>query len=323
MKAITIQDGRYAFRSLPVPSPGPGEILIRVAAAGMNRADLFQLDGKYPLPDNDPPVPGLEVSGHVAAAGEGVSGWEVGAPVCALLREGGYAEYALANAEHCLPVPQGVDMIDAAGLPEACFTVWLALKELAGLSAEETVLIHGGASGIGSMAIQIARLLGATPLATAGSEEKRTLCRHLGTALAVSYRDDFAAQMLAFTEGRGVDVILDLAGGESIPANFRASASQGRIIQIAFLEGAKTSGSLGALLTKQLRWQGMTLRSRSNAEKAAFAAALRQEVWPHFASGALRPVIDRRFPLAEADKALACFREGQHSGKILLVMGEC
>lgn len=325
MLAITIPDpgretGKLVPDTVPTPTPREGEVLIRVSHAGVNRADVFQRMGLYPPPEGASPLPGLEVGGHIAALGDGVTGWEVGDAVCALLPGGGYAAYATARPGCLLPVPQGWSLAEAAALPEALFTVWMALGVEAELKPGETLLVHGGASGIGMTAIQYAAALGATVFATAGTPEKCAACEGWGAARAIPYKSaDFVEEVLAVTDGRGVDVVLDFIGGDYIARNFRCLATGGRMVTLAFLRGATIESlNVAPLLLKRLTWKGTTLRSRSDAEKAAYAQSIRRKVWPFVEQGAVRPVIHAVFPLAEAREAHACMEENRNLGKIVL-----
>lgn len=304
---------------LPVPRPGPGDVLIRVAAAGVNRPDVLQRKGAYPPPPGASPLPGLEVAGEIAALGDGVSEWKTGDTVCALLAGGGYAGYAVAPAGQCLPVPDGLSLVEAASLPETFFTVWSNLFDRAALTAGETVLIHGGTSGIGITAIQLAAAFGARVLATAGSAEKCAACLDLGAARAINYREeDFVEIVKAETGGKGADVILDMVGGEYVARNIAAAAEDARIVQIAFLSSPKVTLDLMALMRKRITLSGSTLRPRDAAFKAEIAAKLRAHVWPLFAAGRIRPVIDGTWPLRDAAKAHARMESSAHIGKIVL-----
>jgi NADPH:quinone reductase len=319
---IAVPGGPEVLRlaELPVPKPGRGQVLIAVAAAGVNRADCVQREGRYHMPDGAPNVPGLEASGTVVARGAGVTALKLGAKVCALILGGGYAGYALAEANHCLPVPKGVSLADAAGLPEVYYTVWANLVERGGLRKGQTVLIHGGGSGIGTAAIQLARALGARVLTTAGSPQKCAACRKLGAARAIDYlAEDFVQVVKTETKGHGADVILDFIGGPYVERNIAAAAVEGRIVNLAFLQGAKMMVDLGQVQHKHLTLTGSRLRSRSNAEKARLTRALAKSVWPLFAKKKLRPVTDMRFPLAQAADAHRRMEASAHIGKILLV----
>lgn len=303
----------------PVPRPATGEVLIRVAAAGINRPDILQRTGNYPPPPGASPILGLEVSGTVAALGAEVAGWHEGDAVCALVAGGGYAEYCVAPAPQCLPVPKGVALVDAAGLPETFFTVWTNVFDRGRLAAGESFLVHGGSSGIGTTAIQLARAFGARVFATAGSPEKCAVCRDLGAERAIDYRqEDFVAVLKEATQGRGVDVILDMVGGPYVEKNLRSLALEGRLVQIAFLQGSKVTLDLAHLMVRRQTITGSTLRPRPVAEKAAIARNLRDKVWPLIEAGKVRPVIDRTFPLAEAAAAHRLMESSAHIGKILL-----
>lgn len=303
-----------------VPEPGPGQVLIRVAAAGVNRPDVMQRRGLYPPPPGASDIPGLEVAGGVVAVGEGVSEPPIGAEVCALVTGGGYAEYCLAEAPLCLPWPSGFDAVRAAALPETFFTVWSNVFDRAHLQAGESLLVHGGTSGIGVTAIQLARAFGARVFATAGSAEKCRACERLG-AVAIPYREqDFVEAVMRHTAGRGVDVILDIVGGDYLQRNLSCLATDGRLVQIAVQAGPKTQINLLPILLKRLTITGSTLRSRSLADKAAIAKALRHHVWPLLASGEIAPIIHATFPLEEASRAHALMESGAHIGKIVLTV---
>ena len=302
-----------------VPRPGAGEILIRVRAAGVNRPDAAQRAGAYAPPPGASDLPGLEAAGEVAATGPGVAEWAVGDPVCALLPGGGYAEYALTHAEHALPVPAGLDMRAAAGLCETFFTVWGNVFERGRLRAGESFLVHGGSSGIGTTAIQLARARGARVFATAGSEAKCQACLDLGAEMAVNYRAaDFVTAVREATGGRGVDVILDMVGGDYLPRDVRALAPEGRLVMIAHLAGASVELNFAQVMVKRLTITGSTLRPQSVEAKARIAAALRREVWPLIEAGRIAPVIDRSSPLEAAAEAHARLESSAHIGKIVL-----
>jgi NADPH:quinone reductase len=303
----------------PVPQPGPQEVLIRVAAAGVNRPDVLQRLGSYPPPPAASPILGLEVSGTIAAVGPEVTEWREGDEVCALTPGGGYAEYCLAPAPHCLPVPNGLSVIEAAGLPETFFTVWTNVFDRGRLKPGESFLVHGGSSGIGTTAIQLARAFDARVFATAGTREKCKVCVELGAERAIDYkREDFTAAIKEATQGRGVDVILDMVGGDYIEKNLRSLAVEGRLVQIAFLRGSKASLDLVHLMMRRQTITGSTLRPRSAADKAAIARSLRDKVWPLIEAKQVRPVIDRTFPLAEVAEAHRLMESSAHIGKILL-----
>ena len=306
--------------TMPVPEPGAGELLIRVAAAGINRPDVLQRKGVYPPPPGASPLPGLEVAGTVAALGPDATGWALGDTVCALLAGGGYAEFAVAPIQQCLPVPAGLSMEEAAGLPETVFTVWTNLFERAALKAGETVLIHGGSSGIGTTAIQMAKAFGARVLTTAGSDEKCAACRELGADRAINYRsEDFVQVCLDETDGHGVDVVLDMVGGAYIERNIEALAVEGRHVSIAFLGGAKVTLNMQKMMVKRLTLTGSTLRPQTVEAKGAIAAALLRHVWPLIAEGRMRVVVHKTFPLAQASAAHALMESSSHIGKIVLV----
>jgi NADPH2:quinone reductase len=305
---------------IPLPVPAAGEVLIKVAAAGINRPDLMQREGKYPPPAGASEIPGLEVSGVVAAA-PGSSRWKEGDEVCALVSGGGYAEYCVAPAGQCLPRPPAVQLNSAAGIPETFFTVWTNVFGRGHLRAGETFLVHGGASGIGTTAIQLARAFGARVFATAGSSEKCEACEELGAALAVNYRsEDFVQALMSATHGKGIDVILDMVGGEYFHRNLELLAQEGRLLQIAVLHGAKVELNLARLLRHRLTVTGSTLRARSVEEKTAIASALEKNVWPLLSDGKIRPVIHTTFPLTAAGDAHRFMEAGRHIGKILLIV---
>ena len=274
----------------PVPEPQPGEVLIRIAAAGINRADCLQRLGRYPMPPGAPDIPGLECSGTVVKLGDGVAEWQEGDAVCALMIGDGYGEYAAVPAVQCLPAPAGVDLVDAGGLPETFCTVWTNVFDRLRLTAGEVFLVQGGSSGIGITAIQLAKAFGATVLATAGSDEKCRACRDYGADLAINYRtEDFVARGKAFTQGRGVDAILDMVGGDYIARQLELLAPEGRLCFVALMRGSKVEADFGMIQRKHLTVTGSTLRPRPVAQKAAIVAALREKVWPLWAAGKLRP----------------------------------
>lgn len=303
----------------PVPRPGPEEVLIRVAAAGINRPDVLQRMGRYPMPPGAPTILGLEAAGEIVAVGERVASWRPGDRVCALLMGGGYAEYATAPAGQCLPVPAGLSMIEAASLPETYFTVWSNLVDRAQSRSGETLLVHGGTSGIGTTAIQLARALGLRVFTTAGSAEKCAAARELGAALAVNYREEsFVERVGAVTEGAGVEVVLDIVGGEYFARNLECLGAGGRHVSIAFLKGARAELDIMTVLCKGLVLTGSMLRPQSTAFKAAIARALERHVWPMFADGRLRPVIDSRYQLEDVAQAHRRMEASAHIGKIVL-----
>ena len=303
----------------PVPQPGPGEILIRVRAAGVNRPDVLQRQGAYPAPPGASDLPGLEAAGEVAALGEGATRWSVGQAVTALTPGGGYAEYCVVHETNALPIPAGYAFTEAAALPETFFTVWHNVFERGGLKEGETFLVHGGSSGIGTTAIQLASAFGATVIATAGSQEKCDACLGLGATRAVNYRtEDFVAAVKEATGGKGANVILDMVGGDYVQRNYDAAAVDGRIVQIAFLHGSKITADLTRLMIKRLTHTGSTLRPRTVEFKAGVAAELEKKVWPLLADRRVQPVMDMIFPLREAWRAHERMEEGDHIGKIVL-----
>lgn len=305
----------------PVPQPGRGEVLVKVTVAGVNRPDVAQREGRYPPPPGASDIPGLEIAGTVAALGEGVTRFAVGDRVCALVSGGGYAEYCTAPVGQCLAPPDGFNDEEAAAIPENWFTVWSNLVDRAGLKAGETVLIHGGSSGIGTAAIQLAKAIGARVLTTAGSADKCKFCEQLGAERAINYREeDFAKAALEATDGQGVDVVLDMVGGDYIPKNIASLRPDGRLVFIAFLNGPQAQVNFLPVMVKRLTITGSTLRARSVAFKSAIAAALIERLWPQFAARSIAPVIDSRYPLAQADAAHRRLDEGRHIGKILLTI---
>jgi NADPH2:quinone reductase len=309
----------------PVPMPGAGEILVKVAAAGVNRPDVVQRKGLYPPPKGATDIPGLEIAGEVVALGAGVTRWKAGDKVCALVIGGGYAQYCLAHESHALPVPAGLSMTEAAAVPETVFTVWHNVFERGALKSGETLLVHGGSSGIGTTAIQLAKQFGARVIVTAGSQEKCDACRKLGADVAVNYKtQDFVAETKAATDGKGAhvgaDVILDMVGGDYIERNYEAAAVEGRIVQIAFLGSSKANVDFRRIMLKRLHHTGSTLRSRSVEDKGLIARAVADKVMPLIAAGKVRPVMDSTFPLAEAAKAHARMETSAHIGKIVLTV---
>jgi putative PIG3 family NAD(P)H quinone oxidoreductase len=303
-----------------VPAPGPDEVLIRVAAAGVNRPDVLQRRGDYAPPPGTTDIPGLEVAGEIVAIGPDVTAWQPGAVVTALLAGGGYAEYAVAPGPQCLPVPVGFALDEAAALPETFFTVWTNVFERGRLGAGESFLVHGGASGIGTTAIALARAFGARVFATAGSGERCRAVERLGAERCIErHSEDFVAVTRELTGGAGIDVILDMVGGDYFPRNLAALAEAGRLVQIAYLRGPKAEIDLAAVMRRRLVITGSTLRPRSVAEKGAIARALRERVWPLLDGGRLRPLIHARFPLAEAAAAHSLMESGELVGKLVLV----
>jgi NADPH2:quinone reductase len=306
----------------PVPRPGPGEVLIRVHAAGVNRPDIVQRLGNYPPPKGAPSIPGLEVAGKVVATGDAAGADMIGQSVCALLAGGGYAEYAVAPVGQCLPVPSALTMIEAAAIPETLFTVWTNLFERAYAVEGDTVLVHGGTSGIGTMAIALGKLFGLTMIVTCGSDEKCDAARALGADFAINYKtEDYVARVRDVTEGRGCNAVLDMVGGDYLPRNLKCLAEDGRHVSIATLGGSSAEVPIMHVMLKRLTLTGSTLRGRSVEFKSLVADELSRSVWPHVAEGRLKPVIDMTFSLAEAAKAHERMESGDHVGKIVLLTG--
>jgi putative PIG3 family NAD(P)H quinone oxidoreductase len=319
--AVDPQDHSISIAHGPVPSPRPAEVLIKVAAAGLNRADLLQRKGLYPPPADASPIMGLEVAGEVIAVGAGVDNWHVGDRLCALTHGGGYADYTVAPASQCLPIPGGLGMAAAAALPEALLTVWHNLFQRCQLQSGERVLIHGGASGIGTLGIAICRALGAEVYTTAGSEKKCRALELLGATRAIDYQtEDFEQVLTELGLKDRINVILDIAGGDFIQKNINVAAPEGRIVYIAFIRGARAEVNFGPLLVKRLVLTGSTLRAQSFAQKAVMVKEIIERVYPHLESGAVTPVVDRIFPLDEVEQAQAYMQSGQHMGKIILRM---
>ncbi|MAO54364.1 MAG: NAD(P)H-quinone oxidoreductase [Rhodospirillaceae bacterium] len=307
----------------PVPAPAKGEVLIKVAAAGVNRPDVVQRLGHYAPPEGVTDIPGLEVSGTVAALGDGVTDWAVGDALCALVAGGGYGEYVTAPVEQCLPVPKGLSMIEAAALPETFFTVWTNVFDRGRLQPGETFMVHGGTSGIGTTAIQLAHQMGAKVIATAGSEEKCQACRDLGADLAINYREqDFVEAAKEFTGGKGADVILDMVGGDYLPRNLKALNRDGRLVNIAFMQGAKIEVNFMPLMLKRQTITGSTLRAQSVAAKAAIANSVKTTVWPLIEAGKVKPVIYKSFSLDQAKEAHELMESNKHIGKIVFQVAE-
>ncbi|WP_100964817.1 NAD(P)H-quinone oxidoreductase [Bosea sp. FBZP-16] len=307
------------IETAPVPQPGPGQVLIEVTAAGINRPDCLQRGGGYPPPPGATQVPGLEISGHIVAVGDGIAEARIGEAVCALVISGGYAQYAIADEPLCLPVPKPLSLLEAGGLPETYFTVYDNVFTRGRLKAGETILIHGGSSGIGSTAIQLAKNAGATVYATAGSAEKCDFCRSLDADEAIDYRaSDFVDEVKRLTEGRGVDVVLDMVGGPYIQRNLGILALEGRLVQIAFLQSSRADLDLMNVMLRRLTLTGSTLRARSVALKAEIAAHLRRDVWPLLEAGTVKPIIHATFPLEQARQAHELMESSAHLGKIML-----
>ena len=307
----------------PVPRPGAGEVLIRVAAAGVNRPDVVQRMGAYPPPPGAPTIMGLEVSGEIVAVGDDVGPEQIGQAVCALIAGGGYADYAVAPAGQCLPVPEALTMIEAAAIPETLFTVWTNLFERAYATEGDAVLVHGGTSGIGTMAIALGQLFGLTVIVTTGSQEKCARALELGAAHAIDYKvEDFVARVKEITGGKGVAAVLDMVGGDYVPRNLQCLAEDGRHVSIAVQRGAKAEVPLFDIMRRRLTLTGSTLRARDAGFKALVADELARTVWPHVEAGKLKPVIDRTFPLEQAADAHRRMEAGDHVGKIVLTVAE-
>jgi putative PIG3 family NAD(P)H quinone oxidoreductase len=307
----------------PVPVAGAGEILVAVEAAGVNRPDVLQRQGGYAPPPGASDIPGLEIAGRIIALGSGVTDWRIGDAVCALVAGGGYAQYCSAPAAQCLPPPKGYDMVRAAALPETFFTVWTNVFDRGRLQSGETFLVHGGSSGIGTTAIQLAKAFGARVFATAGGADKCAACQRLGADVAIDYRrEDFVEVVAKATDGRGVDVILDMVGGDYVTRNLKCLAIEGRLVQIAFLKGSNVEINLLPLMVKRQTLTGSTLRPRSAAEKGAIAAALKAKVWPLLDAGRVAPVIHATYPLSKAADAHRLMESSAHIGKIILTTKE-
>ena len=305
----------------PLPTPKPNEILVKVAAAGVNRPDVLQRQGLYAVPPDASDLPGLEIAGEVVACGAKATRWKVGDKVCALAHGGGYAEYCAVPEVQALPLPKGLSMIEAASLPETFFTVWSNVYDRGRLKAGETLLVHGGSSGIGVTAIQIAKAMGNRVLATAGSDEKCAACVKLGADKAINYRSqDFLAEVLAATDNKGVNVILDMVGGDYVPKELKCLAEEGRLVFIAFLRGPKTELDINEVMRRRLTLTGSTLRPRPVEFKGAIAASLREHVWPLIEAGKIKPVIFKTFPLAQAAEAHRLMESSQHIGKLVLTV---
>jgi len=306
--------------SLPLPQPKPGELLVKVTAAGVNRPDVLQRKGAYPPPPGAPPTPGLEIAGSIVAKADATQRYRIGDKVCALVPGGGYAEYCVIAEPNAMPVPSSLSLVEAAAVPETFMTVWTNVFERGRLKRGETFLVHGGSSGIGTTAIMLANAFGAQVFATAGSDEKCKACESLGAQHAINYRNqDFAEQMIRLTDGRGVDVILDIVGGSYVEKNLRCAGRDARLISIAFLQGSKVEIDLLPMMIKRLTLTGSTLRPRTIEEKAAICRALENNVWPLLERTEIKPQIYRTFPLAEASAAHALMESSEHIGKIVLL----
>lgn len=319
--AINADDHSLSIAQEPIPAPKTGEVLIKVGAAGLNRADLLQRKGLYPPPADASPIMGLEVAGEVLALGAGVSNWQVGDKICALTHGGGYADYTVAPVTQCLPVPGDYSLAEAAALPEALLTVWHNIYQRAGLQAGENVLIHGGASGIGTLGIAICKALGAQVYTTAGSAEKCQALQELGAARAINYKtEDFEQVITELGLKDKINVILDIAGGDFIQKNINIAAPEGRIVYIAFIRGFKAEVNFAPLLMKRLTVTGSTLRAQNFAQKAVMVEEILERVYPHLESGAIRPIVDQTFALQDVAKAHERMQSGEHMGKIILEM---
>ncbi len=305
--------------TLPAPQPGEGQVLLRVAWAGVNRPDVAQRQGLYPPPAGASPIPGLEVSGAIVAVGDGVPPEYIGERYCALVSGGGYAEYCLAHIGHCLPVPEGMPLAEAAAIPETLFTVWHNVFERGWAREGETLLVHGGTSGIGTMVTVLAKAFGLTVITTCGDAAKCAASRELGADLAINYREqDFVEEVKSFTGGKGVEVVLDMVSGDYVPRNLKCLAEDGRHVTIAALGGMKAEINMAVVMSRRYTMTGSTLRPRSDAFKTLLAGEIEKNAWPLFEAGTLRPVMDRAFPLAEAAAAHARMEAGDHVGKIVL-----
>ncbi|VAV86381.1 Quinone oxidoreductase [hydrothermal vent metagenome] len=310
-------------RQLPVPDIKDDELLIKVAAAGVNRPDIMQRTGMYPAPKGASEIPGLEISGEIASMGANVSGWSIGDKVCGLVAGGGYAEYCAVPASQCLPVPEGLSMAEAAALPETFFTVWSNVFDRGALKAGETFMVHGGTSGIGTAAIQMAKAFGATVITTCGSDEKAAFCRELGADLAINYKTrDFAEEVKKFTKGKGVNVLLDMIAGDYMKRNLMVMAPEGRIVMIAVQRGPKIKANILPIMLKRLTFTGSTLRARETAFKADIARNLREKVWPLIEQGKIKPVMSKSFALKQAAAAHSYLESGQNMGKIVLTVSK-
>ena len=309
------------IESLPLPAPGAGQVLIRVACAGVNRPDVIQRYGLYPPPPGASPIPGLEIAGEICALGDGVNRALIGQKVCALVAGGGYAEYCLAEADHCLPVPEGLSMAEAAALPETLFTVWHNVFERGYASPGETVLVHGGTSGIGTMAVMLGKLFGLTVIVTCGGADKCARALEIGAAHAIDYKaTDFVAEVVRITDGKGVNLVLDMVAGDYVARNLKCLVEDGRHVTIAVQGGARAELNMAVVMNRRYTLTGSTLRPRSKAFKALLAQEIAQHAWPLVEAGELRPVMDRSFPLAEAAAAHAHMEAGAHVGKIVLTV---
>lgn len=310
-------------RQIPLPRINDDELLIKVAAAGVNRPDIMQRTGMYPAPKGASEIPGLEISGKIIEMGKNVTDWAIGDKICGLVAGGGYAEYCAVPATQCLPIPKGLDMVEAAALPETFFTVWSNVFDRGALKEGETFMVHGGTSGIGTTAIQMAKAFGATVITTSGSDEKASFCAELGADLSINYKtQDFAEEVKSFTEGKGVNVLLDMVAGDYMKRNFMVMAVEGRIVMIAVLRGPKIKANILPIMLKRLTFTGSTLRGRETAFKADIAQNLHTKVWPLIEQGKIKPVISKVFALKDAASAHAFLESGENMGKIVLNVSE-
>jgi NADPH2:quinone reductase len=321
MSAAVIENGKLVLSRRPVPKPGTGEVLVRVHAAGINRPDILQRRGLYPPPPGITDIPGLEISGTVVALGKSAGSIKKGAKICALVTGGGYAEYCVVPAPQCLPIPKGLDWAEAAALPETFFTVWRNVFNIGQLKKGESILVHGGASGIGTTAIQMAKSIGAKVFVTTGSEKKNASCKKLGAHVAINYKQqDFVTEIMKETKDQGVDMILDMVGGDYIPRNLKALKTGGRHVSIAAQHGRKVEVDISLVMIKQLSLTGSTLRAQPVAVKGAIAKELKKKIWPLIARKKIMPVIDRTYPLAESQAAHDYLDSGAHIGKVVLIL---
>jgi NADPH2:quinone reductase len=321
MCAIEVQSGRLMPTERLIPVPKTGQVLVEVMAAGVNRPDVMQRQGLYPPPHGGSDIPGLEVAGVIVALGDDPSNFAIGDKVCALVTGSGYAEYCLASASLCLPIPENLSFVEAAGIPEAFFTVWSNVLDRGGLQAGETILVHGGSSGIGTTAIQLAKAFGANIIVTAGSSEKCQFCLGLGADVAINYHEqDFVSEINRLTEGKGVNLILDMIGGDYFPRNLKCLAEEGRLVQIAVQQNPKSEINLWTLMSKRITLTGSTLRARDDAFKADIANKLYKNVWPLFLSGKIKPIIHSTFALNDAALAHELMESNRHKGKIIITV---
>jgi NADPH:quinone reductase len=321
MQAIEVQSGHLVITDRPVPAPLAGQVLIKVMTAGVNRPDIMQRKGLYPPPPGASDIPGLEIAGIIAGLGGNTSNLKIGGKVCALVMGGGYAEYCLASKALCLPIPENLSFVEAAGIPETFFTVWSNVFDRGQLQKGETLLVHGGTSGIGTTAIQLAKAFGATIFVTAGSAAKRQFCLSLGADAAINYKEqDYVEEIAKLTDNKGVNLVLDMIGGDYFPHNLQCLAVEGRLVQIAVQQNPKSDINLWTMMSKRLTLTGSTLRARDDGFKANIADKLHKNVWPLLTSGRIKPIIHTTFPLADAMKAHELMESSQHIGKIILTV---